>query len=139
MTDTIQAVQQQKMTKGLKFQIYKVEILYYLCSQNKGTDQLWGYRAVDLRLCFRICTKQVFLWLNSIRSEQILIFHNFQFYELFTLLFYEVILSNFLQADLCQTWLEWSDTLKIGFLETGLIQRISVLKENETSEMIKIM
>ena len=26
----------------------------YLCSENKGTDQLRGYREADLRLCFRI-------------------------------------------------------------------------------------
>ena len=33
----------------------------YLCSENKGTDQLrGGYREADLRLCFRICKKPVF-------------------------------------------------------------------------------
>ena len=32
----------------------------YLCSENKGTDQLRGYREADLRLCFRICKKPVF-------------------------------------------------------------------------------
>ena len=42
------------MARGLKFQIYKVEGLYYLCSENKGADQLHGYRKADLRLCFRI-------------------------------------------------------------------------------------
>ena len=26
-----------------------------LCSENKGADQLRGYREADLRLCFRIC------------------------------------------------------------------------------------
>ena len=35
--------------------------LYYLCSKNKGTDQLRGYRADYLGLCFRICKKPVFL------------------------------------------------------------------------------
>ena len=29
-------------------------------SENKGADQLRGYREADLRLCFRICTKPVF-------------------------------------------------------------------------------
>ena len=33
---------------------------YYLCSENKGADQLRGYREADLRLCFRICKKPVF-------------------------------------------------------------------------------
>ena len=32
--------------------------MYYLCSKNKGPDQLCGYREADLRLCFRICKKQ---------------------------------------------------------------------------------
>ena len=40
--------------------IYKVEGLYYLCSENKGADQLRGHREADLRLCFRICKKPVF-------------------------------------------------------------------------------
>ena len=29
--------------------------MYYPCSENKGADQLRGYREADLRLCFRIC------------------------------------------------------------------------------------
>ena len=39
-SDTNQAVQLQKMARGLKFRIYKVEGLYYPCSENKGADQL---------------------------------------------------------------------------------------------------
>ena len=54
------AVQPQKIAGGLKFRIYKVEGLYYTCSENKGADQLRGYRESDLRLCFRICKKLVF-------------------------------------------------------------------------------
>ena len=34
--------------------------MYYLCSENKGADQLRSYREADLRLCFRICKKPVF-------------------------------------------------------------------------------
>ena len=45
------------MSRGLKFRIYEVEGLYYPCSENKGADQLRGYREADLRLCFRICKK----------------------------------------------------------------------------------
>ena len=48
------------MARGLKFRIQKVEGLYYPCSENKGADQLRGYREADLRLCFRICKKPVF-------------------------------------------------------------------------------
>ena len=29
--------------------------MHYLCSENKGADQLCGYLTADLRLCFRIC------------------------------------------------------------------------------------
>ena len=54
-SDTNQAVQLQKMARGLKSRIYEVEGLYYPCSENKGADQLRGYREADLRLCFRIC------------------------------------------------------------------------------------
>ena len=49
------------MARGLKFRILEVEGLYYLCSENKGADQLLGYHEADLRLCFRICEKPVFL------------------------------------------------------------------------------
>ena len=28
--------------------------MYYLSRENKGADQLRGYREADLRLCFRI-------------------------------------------------------------------------------------
>ena len=44
------------------FRIKELEGLYYLnvCSENKGADQLRGYREADLRLCFRICKKKRF-------------------------------------------------------------------------------
>ena len=54
------AVQPQKMAGGLKFRIYIEEGLYNLCSENKGADQLHGYREADLHLCFRIWKKLVF-------------------------------------------------------------------------------
>ena len=60
LSDTNQAVQLQKMARGLKFRIKKEEELYYLCSENKGADQLRDYREADLRLCFRICKTLVF-------------------------------------------------------------------------------
>ena len=65
--DTNQAVQLQKMDRGLKFQIKEVGGLYYLCSENKGADhQLRDYREADLRLCFRICKTLVFSRRGSI-------------------------------------------------------------------------
>ena len=39
-SDTNQAVQLQKMARGLEFRIFKIEGLYYLCRENKGADQL---------------------------------------------------------------------------------------------------
>ena len=53
--------QSHKMDRALTFRMMEVEGLYYLCSENKGADQLRGYRKADLRLCFRICKKPVFL------------------------------------------------------------------------------
>ena len=37
--------------------MYEEEGVYYLCSENKGADQLRGYHAADLRLCFLACKK----------------------------------------------------------------------------------
>ena len=34
--------------------------MYYPSCENKGADQLRGYREADLRLCFRICRLLVF-------------------------------------------------------------------------------
>ena len=56
-TDQVVHVQLQKVARGLKFQIQKVEELYYPCGENKGADQLHIY---CLRLCFRTCKKPVF-------------------------------------------------------------------------------
>ena len=50
-SDTNVAVQPQKTASGLKFRIEKVEGMFFLCSENKGTD---------LRLCFHICKKNRF-------------------------------------------------------------------------------
>ena len=59
-SDTNGAVQPQKMPSGWKIWVKEIEGLYYLCSENKGADQLRGYPAPDLRLCFHILQKQVF-------------------------------------------------------------------------------
>ena len=60
MSDVNQDVQLQKMARGLKYRILKVEGLLYLCSKNKGADRLRVHREADLGLCFRICKKPVF-------------------------------------------------------------------------------
>ena len=50
--------------------------LYYPCSENKGADQLRGYREADLRLCFRICNLLVFPRGSSFRKENSLCSEN---------------------------------------------------------------
>ena len=59
-SDKNRPVQAQKRARSLKFRIFVEEELYYLCSENKGADQLRGYREADLRLCFRLCRLLVF-------------------------------------------------------------------------------
>ena len=51
-SDKNRPVQSQKRARILKFRIYVEEELYYPSSENKGADQLRGYREADLRLCF---------------------------------------------------------------------------------------
>ena len=53
--DTNRPVQSQKIARSLTFPTKEEEGLYYPCSENKGADQLRGYREAGLRLCFRIC------------------------------------------------------------------------------------
>ena len=59
-SDTKGTVQLQKMARVLKFLLWEVEGYYYLFSENKGADQLLGYRAADLCLCFHIYAKSRF-------------------------------------------------------------------------------
>ena len=59
-SDINQAVQSQKQARSFKFRIKEEEGVYYPCSENKGADQLRGYREADLRLCFRLCRLLVF-------------------------------------------------------------------------------
>ena len=44
--------------------------MYYPSSENKGADQLRGYREADLRLCFRLCRLLVFPRGGSNQSEE---------------------------------------------------------------------
>ena len=59
-SDTNQAVQSQKQARSLTFRFKVEEELYYPSSENKGADQLRGYREADLRLCFRLRRLLVF-------------------------------------------------------------------------------
>ena len=57
-SDTNLTVQPKNIAGSLQFRIKIVERLYSLCSENKGADQLHGYRTVDLRfLYFGILSK----------------------------------------------------------------------------------
>ena len=72
MFDTNRPVQLQKMIRDLKFCIQEIEGLYYPSSENKGADQLLGYREADLRLLFSHMQKAGFLrtWLTWWRRTQ---------------------------------------------------------------------
>ena len=59
-SDTNRPVQSQKQARRLKFWSQVEEELYYPSSENKGADQLRGYREADLRLCFPLCRLLVF-------------------------------------------------------------------------------
>ena len=52
-------------SQRLKISDLGSKVIYYLCSENKDSDQLRGYREADLHLCFRICKKPVFSWRSS--------------------------------------------------------------------------
>ena len=67
-SDTNQPVESQKQARSLKFWIYVEEGLYFLCSENKGTYQLRGYREADLRLCFLPSILLVFSCSGSFNS-----------------------------------------------------------------------
>ena len=62
--------------------------------ENKGADQLRGYREADQRLCFRCTDSRISLLLKSIISS----------FQLF---------SVTVQAGLCWTW---SETQIVGFV-----------------------
>ena len=59
-SDINQPVQSQKQARSMKFWIKEEEGLYYMCSENKGADQLSSYCTADLRLCFHLCKLLVF-------------------------------------------------------------------------------
>ena len=58
-SETNLIIQPPKMTRGLQSRNQEEEGLYYLCSENKGADQLRSLRAADPRLCIRKYIKQI--------------------------------------------------------------------------------
>ena len=60
------------MVRGLKFQIYEVEGLYYLYSKNDDADQLHGYCAADLRLMYSHMRKSRFSYAKAHMKNDLL-------------------------------------------------------------------
>ena len=102
-----------------------MEGLYYPYSENKGADQLRGYREADLRLCFRICKKPVFsrrgsYVFTSARKDVHLhmMICAFVYGSLDSIISRPLQASAVEQAGLCQTQLE---ILKSGFLVSKVL------------------
>ena len=72
-TDTNGPVQLQKQARSLKFWSQVEEELYYSSSENKGADQLRGYREADLCFCFRLCILLVFPWARGLGFDSLLL------------------------------------------------------------------
>ena len=83
-SDTNRPVQAQKRARSLKFRIKVEEELYYPSSENKGADQLRGYREADLRLCFRLGKNPVFAdcWFSH-EAAHIVVKKNKDFEQIF--------------------------------------------------------
>ena len=71
-SNTNRPVQLQKQARSLKLWSSVEKELYYWSSENKGADQLRGYREADLRLCFRLCRLFVFPWGGSYMTNPVL-------------------------------------------------------------------
>ena len=73
-SDTNRPVQAQKRARSLKFRTYVEEELYYPSSENKGADQLRGYREADLRCSNDKCpsTTSVHHEQKSLRPQRLL-------------------------------------------------------------------
>ena len=81
-SDTNRPVQTQEIARSLKFWSYVEKELYYPSSENKGADQLRGYREADLRLCFRLRRLFVFSWGGSFKNTHFYNYLKFYFYFL---------------------------------------------------------
>ena len=53
-SDTNQPIHPKKKARIINFWLYVEEELYYLCSENKGADQLCSNCKAGLRICFHI-------------------------------------------------------------------------------------
>ena len=86
--------------------------MYYPSSENKGADQLRGYREADLRLCFRKCRLLVFprdgsngiIVVSKVAKGIFLMFYSF--YDGVSVLTF-VCFSLFLPVKLCIPFGVW--------------------------------
>ena len=98
--------------------------MYYPSSENKGADQLRGYREADLRLCFRVCRLLVFprggsyvISINILTASLMnkRIFNIFEYYyyrrllQLFTVLRFHFH-AGFISSDCSSTENNFTDT-----------------------------
>ena len=63
--DSNRPAQLQKLGRGLKFRVQKLEVLYYLGGENKGVIRLCGCAGWVCAFVVRIWHKQVFSWCGS--------------------------------------------------------------------------
>ena len=115
------------MARGLRFRIQKVEGLYYLCSKNKGADQLGDYHEADLGLCFRICKMLVFSQCSSYANNKVVDQMHIHVDCQASLLLAAWIVVCFLSKISRPLWtvytglyLSWSESMKTGFLVARL-------------------
>ena len=73
-TQTAWSVQSQREARSLRFWVKVEKILNYLCSENKGADQLCSYCTADLHLCFPRSILFVFSCSGSIISTLMFLF-----------------------------------------------------------------
>ena len=79
--------------------------MYYPCSENKGADQLRGYREADLRLCFRIGKIPVLSRCGSIyfiENQKIILYHHLS------------IIANMVGPTICTEFLFYGPDLFIA-------------------------
>ena len=83
-SDTNRSVPSQKQARSLKFWIWKVDELYYPCSDNKGADQLRGYSAkLICAFVFRLCRLLVFPCGGSFLLDSIILTVEIIFFSCF--------------------------------------------------------
>ena len=82
--------------------------LYYPYSENKGADQLCGYREADLRLCFRPSVLSILLCIGSLIM-------------IITLLFSLGVISGNKMNNIEVVYTMWENLKKTGSMDVGQV------------------